>query len=204
MAHEVDDIFNESESSSSDNEEEIQKEKERAARRRSSRSLSGQEKEEKLEDPSTSELTKGSSSSSVSCKYWLEAKIFVLFVYILFIYAEQWNDILLILFLADDDDGDDQFGCSREFSRKRKRDIRTETETEDEPLSVKFRRGEPLPSDIDSLNLMNPSSEEDEEVDEEDEWMAQQLEREFLDENSQSQDSFGMRWWLSSTYMHFL
>lgn len=68
MAHEVDDIFNESESSSSSDEEERQKEKERAARRRSSRSLSDQGREETLEDPSTSELTKESSSSSVSCK----------------------------------------------------------------------------------------------------------------------------------------
>lgn len=73
MSHEVDDIFNETESSSTDDEEELQKEKERAARRRSSRSLSGQERDKTLEDPSTSELTKESLTSSTtssdsSCK----------------------------------------------------------------------------------------------------------------------------------------
>lgn len=72
MAHEVDDIFNESESSSTDDEEEKQKERDRAARRRSSRSLSDRE-QQTLEDPSTSEVTKeseseSSSSSSDSCK----------------------------------------------------------------------------------------------------------------------------------------
>ncbi|ODM90724.1 RNA polymerase II subunit A C-terminal domain phosphatase [Orchesella cincta] len=167
MAHEVDDIINESASSSSDDEEEIQKEKERAARRRSSRSLSGQERDA-LEDPSTSELTKESMSSSSSS-------------------SDSSNE-----------GNDSAFGLTSECHRKRKRCLKTETETEDEPISAKFRRGEPLPSDIDSLNLMNASSDDDDAEgngNEEDEWMAQALEREFLDENSQSQDpeGFNMR-----------
>ncbi|CAL8070201.1 unnamed protein product [Orchesella dallaii] len=166
MAHEVDDIINESASSSSDDEEEIQKEKERAARRRSSRSLSGQDRQNVLEDPSTSEMTKESMSSSSSSSG------------------------------SSNEDNDSAFGLTSECHRKRKRYQKTETETEDEPISAKFRRGEPLPSDIDSLNLMNSSSDDDAGDDgngnEEDEWMAQALERE-LDDNSQSQEGFNMR-----------
>ena len=72
-------------------------------------------------------------------------------------------------------------------SGKRKRSPgRTETETEDEPLSARFRRGEPLPSDLD--NLFSNSSDDDDDTqagNQEDDWMAEALEREFLDENSQ-------------------
>jgi len=81
-------------------------------------------------------------------------------------------------------------------ARKRRRDMlpKTETETEEEEtLITKFRRGEPLPSDVDYLNLTNQSTDDDatEEVDQENEWMAQELERELLGgDDSQSRDGY--------------
>lgn len=65
-------------------------------------------------------------------------------------------------------------------SRKRKRQNKTETETEDEPLNVKFRRGEGVPSEVEHLML---TSEDDGTRDQDEEWMAQELEREFMDDD---------------------
>jgi hypothetical protein len=99
---------------------------------------------------------------------------------------------------VDDDDGSTVAGESSQeslASRKRRRNMLPKTETEEEEeesLTTKFRRGEPLPSDMDVLNLTNQSTDDDDEVDQDNEWMAQELERELLggDDNSQSRDPY--------------
>jgi hypothetical protein len=78
---------------------------------------------------------------------------------------------------------DEETGVCVRASRKRKRGDKTEeTETEDEPLNVRFRRGEALPSEVEDLNLMNGTSDDDATNDQDEEWMAEALEREFLNE----------------------
>jgi len=55
---------------------------------------------------------------------------------------------------------------------------------------TKFRRGEPLPSDVEMLNLTNQTSDDDNDVyvDKENEWMARQLEAELLGGGDSSQE----------------
>jgi len=67
---------------------------------------------------------------------------------------------------------------------------KTETETEDDSLNARFRRGEALPSEVDDLNLMNQSDDptDDDGTNDDEKWMAQALEREFLDESSRDQE----------------
>jgi hypothetical protein len=141
MDHEVDDIFNESDSSSTEEEGEVRKD--RQARKKKGKPSPP------VVQPVVPEVDKESSSN--------------------------------------DDTENENLGSTSVVLGKRKRSPgRTETETEDEPLSTRFRRGEPLPSDLDTLNLLSGSSDEDDngQVDQDD-WMAEALEREFLDENSQ-------------------
>ncbi len=65
--------------------------------------------------------------------------------------------------------------------KKRKRaSNKTETETEDEPLNAKFRRGE-IPSEVENLML---TSDDDNTRDQEEEWMTEAL-MNAMDDNSQ-------------------
>jgi len=115
------------------------------------------------------------------------------------------------VFIADEDESesvsqnyDAQSGLEVGTRKRKYEDVlkTTETETEDEPLISRFRRGEPLPSDLDCLNLAHECSDDDDDAmfednsmdfsnkgdESSDAWMAEALEREFLnDDDSQSQ-----------------